>query len=117
VDCYARGLDSNDDGLDDLTAIERLYYLKEQVKYGLFRLVNSDFGLPVGAIARKRWPSWSLFQNDLKLPESEVVAGRWSVEIEYTWTPEDTAGITLDQIVVSQTQRAAWSAAYQFGEA
>jgi hypothetical protein len=111
VDCYARGLDDDGDGLDERAAMARLYYLKEQAKAGLYRLVSADFGLPAGAIARKRWPSWTLFQNDLKLPESEVVAGRWSVEIEYQWTPEDIDGTILDQIAVDAGR---WSGAYNF---
>jgi hypothetical protein len=113
VDCYAKGTDEDGDDLDDATAMARLAYLKEQVKAGLYRLVNSDFGLPAGTIGRKRWPTWRLFQNDLKLPESEVVAGRWSVEIEYQWTPEDIEGIALAEIMVDA---GLWSAAYNFEE-
>lgn len=113
VDCYAKGVDTDDDGLDDTIAMARVYYLKEQVKFGLFRLVNADFGLAAGAIGRKRWPSWQLFQNDLKLPESEVVAGRWTVEVEYNWTPEDIEGIALDEIAVDASR---WSAIYSYGE-
>jgi len=112
VDCYARGFDDDADGIDDETAMSRLYYLFEQVKFGLYRLVNSDFGLPVGTIGRKRWPSLSLFQNELRLPESEVVAGRWIIEVEYQWTPEDISGTTLDQIVVDTSK---WSAKYTYG--
>lgn len=112
VDCYAKGLDTDADGIDDSAAMARLYYLKEQVKFGLFRLVNADFGLEAGAIARKRWPSWTLFQNDLKLPESEVVAGRWSVEVEYNWTPEDITGTALDEIAVNAGR---WSGIYEYG--
>lgn len=113
VDCYAKGTDEDGDDLDDQTAMARLYYLKEQVKAGLYRLVNADFSLPAGTIGRKRWPSWRLFQNDLKLPESEVVAGRWSVEVEYQWTPEDIDGTILDQIAVDAGR---WSAVYTYEE-
>jgi hypothetical protein len=113
VDCYAKGTDTNDDGLDDSAAMARLYYLKEQVKYGLYKLVSADFGLPVGAIGRKSWPSWRIFQNDLKLPESEVVAGRWSVGVEYAWSPEDITGIDLELITVDAGR---WSGFYEYGE-
>jgi hypothetical protein len=113
VDCYARGIDTTDDGLDDQTAMARLMYLKEQVKYGLYRLVNSDFGLPVGSIAAKRWPRFQLFQNDLKLPETEVVAGRWVVEVEYVWSPEDITGAELERIAVDAGR---WSAFYNYAQ-
>lgn len=113
VDCYAKGTDQDGDDLDDETAMARLYYLKEQVKAGLYRLVNVDFGMPAGTIGRKSWPSWRIFQNDLKLPESEVVAGRWSVEIEYQWMPEDIDGTILDRITVNAGK---WSAAYNYEE-
>jgi hypothetical protein len=113
VDCYAKGADGDGDDLDDQTAMARLAYLKEQVKAGLYRLVNVDFGLPAGAIGRKRWPSWKLFQNDLKLPESEVVAGRWSVEIDYQWKPEAITGTILAEIKVDA---GLWSAAYNYEE-
>lgn len=113
VDCYARGLTMDEDGdEDDSAAMARLYYLKEQVKFGLFRLVNADFGLPAGTIGRKRWPSWRMFQNDLKMPEEAVVAGRWTLEVEYNWTPEDIAGTTLDEIAVDAGR---WSGIYPYG--
>lgn len=111
LDCYAKGVDTDEDGLDDEAAMARLYYLKEQVKAGLYRLVNADFGLPAGTIGRKRWPSWRLFQTEIKLPEHEVVAGRWSVEVEYNWTPEDVAGTTLEQIAVNAGR---WSGVYDY---
>lgn len=113
VDCYAKGTDEDGDDLDDQTAMARLYYLKEQVKAGLYRLVNADFGLPAGTIGSKRWPAWRLFQNDLKQPEDEVVAGRWSVEVEFQWTPEDIDGTILDQIAVDAGR---WSAVYTYEE-
>jgi len=112
VDCYAKGLDEHqEEDCDDQAAMRRLYYLKQQVKEGLYRLVNADFGMPVGTVGRKRWPSWKLFQNDLKLPESEVVAGRWTVEVEYVWTPEDITGIMLDQITVDA---GLWAGTYDY---
>lgn len=114
VDCYARG-DEDTDTTADEVAMARLYYLKEQVKAALFALVNADFGLPAGSIGKKRWPRFSLFQNDLKLPEDQVVAGRWTIEVEYNWTPEDSSSVALDEIAVSQTSRATWSAVYEYG--
>jgi hypothetical protein len=112
VDCYAAGKDDDGDGYDESKAMARLYYLKEQTRYGLYSLVNADFGFSPGVIARKRWPTWQLFQNELKLPETEVVAGRWTLEIEYSWTPQDIEGITLDEIAVNA---GLWSGLYTYG--
>ena len=114
VDCYSRG-EEGDEVTSDEAAMARLYYLKQQVKAALFALVNADFSLPAGSISKKRWPRFSLFQNDLKLPEDQVVAGRWTVEIEYSWAPEDSTSVALDEIAVSQTNRATWSAVYEYG--
>jgi hypothetical protein len=112
VDCYAKGVEMKDDArCDDGAAMERLYYFKEQVKYGLYKLINADFGMAAGTIGRKRWPNWRLFQTDLKLPETEVVAGRWVVELEYSWNPEDITGTELDRITVDAGR---WSALYTY---
>jgi hypothetical protein len=109
IDCYARGIDTTESGKNDYKAMARLYFLKEQVRYALFSLINHDFGHSVGKIARKHWPEWQLFQNDLKLPETEVVAGRWALEIEYFWQPEDISGTDFDSIhVFTET----WAALY-----
>jgi hypothetical protein len=112
IDCYARGIDTNDDDLDDQKAIARLYYLKEQVRYALFSLINHDFDQDPGKIAKKHWPSWQPFQNDLKMPETEVVAGRWTIEIDYSWAPSDSDGETLDSIAVYAEK---WAALYEYG--
>jgi hypothetical protein len=113
IDCYAKGLDTNQETADDGVAMRRLYYLKQQVKHGLYRLRNVDYNLPAGSIQRKTWPSWELFKNDLRLPEQAVVAGRWTVEVEYNWAPEDITGVLLDQITVDASL---WSATYNYNE-
>jgi len=115
LDCYARGLERMGTGADEAAAA-RLYYLKHQVKTALFNLISSDFGLPVGTIARRRWPRYAAMQPDLNDPEEQVVAGRWIVEVEYAWEPEDITGVTLDEIAVSQSSRATWSAVYSYTE-
>lgn len=111
VDCYAKGFDADEENCSDIVAITRLNYLKQQVKEGLYRLINSDFGFPVGTIGKKKWPSWKLFQNDLKLPETEVVAGRWTIEVEYSWTPEDIEGSVLDRIEIDA---GIWAGSYTY---
>lgn len=112
IDCYTKGLSMSDVGIDDGVAMARLYYLAEQVKYGLYRLINADFGMSAGIIAKKPWPRWSIFQSELKLPETEVVAGRWVIELTYQWTPEDIAGDILDEIAVDT---GIWAATYHYG--
>lgn len=112
VDCYARGLEGAQPS--DEEAALRLDYLREQAKYGLYRLINSDFGFAAGVIARKRWPRWRTFQTEAKMPEDQVVAGRWTVEVEYSWTPEDIAAVDLSEILVSESTRDAWSARYTY---
>ena len=114
IDCYAKGVDTNSDGLDDSAAMARLYYLKQQVKHGLYSLINADFGYAPGIIARKKWPQFTLMPPDLALPETEVVAGRWALEIEYNWTPEDIDGDALDEIAVNA---GLWSGLYEYEEA
>jgi hypothetical protein len=111
VDLFTKGLDTDCDGLDDTTAMSRLYYLAEQTRHGLYALTQADFNLVVGKIGRKRWPRFQLFQNELKMPESEIVGGRWTLEIEYSWMPEDVAGETLQQIAVDASL---WAAQYNY---
>lgn len=108
IDCYTKGYDQTELAPDEGIAMKRLYYLKEQVKHALYSLVNSDFGLPVGTIARKHWPSWEVFTNDLSLPESEVVAGRWRIEIEYIWIPEDIEAVQFEGINIDTDKWSAW---------
>lgn len=112
IDCYTKGVDDDCDGLDETSAWSRLYYLQEQTRYALMRLVNKDFNLAVGSIGRKKWPRWQVFQNDLKLPETEVIAGRWTLEIEYSFFPEDIQGTALELISVDAQK---WGAQYTFG--
>ena len=111
IDCYAAGKDTTGDGLNDSAAMARLYYLKQQVKHGLYALINADFGFTPGIIARKKWPQFTMMPPDLALPETEVVAGRWTLEIEYSWTPEDITGTALDKIAVNA---GLWSGLYTY---
>lgn len=113
IDCYAAGKDTNGDGFDDSKAMARLYYLKQQVKHALYKLANVDFGFSVGTIARKKWPQFTMMPGDLVLPETEVVAGRWTMEIEYSWTPEDITWTALDEIAVNA---GLWSGLYSYEE-
>jgi len=99
VDCYTRGVEA-ESAPSDQDAMLRLYYLKHQVKYALYKLINADFGFDPGIIARKRWPRFQLFQTDTKMPEEQIVGGRWTVTVEYAWQPEDIATVSLEELRV-----------------
>jgi len=99
IDCYTRGVEA-EGAPSDQNAMLRLYYLKHQVKYGLYKLINADFGFSPGIIARKRWPRFQLFQTDTKMPEEQIVGGRWTMSIEYAWQPEDIATVSLEELRV-----------------
>lgn len=111
IDCYARGVET-ESAPSDQDAMLRLYYLKHQVKHGLYKLVKADFGLSAGIIARKRWPRFQLFQTDTKMPEEQIVGGRWTISIEYAWAPEDLPEIVLEEIRVDQGM---FEAYYSYG--
>jgi len=99
IDCYTRGVEA-ESAPSDQDAMLRLYYLKHQVKYALYKLINADFGFGAGIIARKHWPRFNLFQTDTKMPEEQIVGGRWVVSVEYAWQPEDISTINLEELRV-----------------
>lgn len=111
IDCYTRGIETEGTPSDQ-DAMLRLYYLKHQVKAALYKMINADFGLP-NQIARKHWPRFQLFQSDTKMPEEQVVGGRWTVTIEYAWAPEDLDETTLEELRVDQGM---FEAYYQYAE-
>lgn len=112
VDCYARGFLQEEPGAQAVSqATQRLHYLKEQVKWGLYKLVNADFGFSPGVIAKKSWPSWQPMKGKDELPETLVVAGRWALDVASEWTPEDIASVALDEISVNA---GLWSGVYQY---
>lgn len=111
VDCYAAAFDENSEDFEEVGSMARLYYLKEQVKYAIYSLINSDFGFDVGNIGRKKWPSWRLFQTPALLPEADVAAGRWSLELEYFFIPEDIETVEFKEIFVDSSR---WSALYEY---
>jgi hypothetical protein len=114
ADLYTRGDDSI---IDDSVAMSRLYYLKEQVKYGLFKLINADLNFPMGTISSKEWPSWQFFNPKEDEIETPVVAGRWIFKLGNDWKAEDIEGVPLNQIQVSVTKETAslWAAKYTYG--
>jgi len=116
VDCYAKGIEQTGATpvSSDKDAMDRLYYLAIQVKHGLYRLINADYGFQPGTIARKRWPRFSLFQTDTKMPEGQIVGGRWTVEVEYSWQPEDIATVALAELAVEDSLKERWKTLYTY---
>lgn len=113
MDCYTLGTEGAEAA--DIDAVRRLDYLREQVKYAYYRLSNTDFGFAIGTIARKRFPRiWLEFLPELRNIEEQIVAGRWAVEVEYRWDPEDITSVDLEEISVSESTIQAWSALYDF---
>lgn len=110
VDCYAAALDEDTEDFEEIGSMARLYYLKQQAKFAIFSLINSDFGFSVGTIGKKTWPSWRLFQTPASLPEADVSAGRWSLEVEYSYVPHDVDGVDLVEIFIDSGR---WSAIYE----
>jgi len=95
-DCITRGNDGYLPAL--LDAANRLYYLKEQVRYAVFRLVNTDFGFAPGVISSKSKPTWTRFKGDDNMPEETVIGGRWTFSLSCAWNGEDVAGVPLDEL-------------------
>ena len=115
IDCYAK---SNEDitGINDDKGYSRLYYLKHQVLYALFDLINSDFGFSAGIICSKKWPTWTPYNPSEKETEEILVAGRWSMEIEYEFNSKDIPDIGLEtiEVTVSKDSIDMWKAQYNY---
>jgi len=97
----------------DEIAYSRLKYLVIQTKHPLYRLINADFGFP-GEIARKHWPRFSLFQTDTKMPEQQIIGGRWTLEIEYAWQPEDQDFVALTTLNIEDSLKERWKTLYTY---
>ncbi len=99
----------------DKAAGTRLHYLRAQVREGLYRLANADFGFGSGIIARKKWPRWQTFQTLDKMPEEATPGGRLVVEIEYSYTPGDiTAGPALELLTVEDSTHELWKTEFDY---
>lgn len=98
----------------DEIAYTRLKYLAEQTKNALYKLVNADFGFDPGVIARKRWPRFSLFQTDTKMPEDQIIGGRWTIEVEYAWQPEDQEFVALAELSIEDSLKERWKTLYTY---
>lgn len=113
-DCYTLG---DDGGETDAAAeaMSRLYYLKQQVLFVLFRLVNADFGFNPGLIGRKKWPRFQMFPRANSGSEETIPAGRWTLEVEFAFEAEDIAGVPLVEVSVSDSLKKRWATLYNYG--
>ena len=99
----------------DKAAGTRLHYLRAQVREGLYRLANADFGFDPGIIARKKWPRWQTFQTQDKMPEEATPGGRLVIEIEYEYAPGDiTAGPALELLTVEDSTHELWKTEFDY---
>jgi hypothetical protein len=101
VDCIAHE-DTDDLARDSDEAVDlRLAYLKAQVRHALFALSASDFGLPVGTIAAKTWPTWTPYKDESGQLEESIIGGRWTFNVSYNWRPVESdhpafTGVSID---------------------
>lgn len=87
----------------DQVAMRRLYYLKEQVRHALYRLVNVTFGIAPGAVTSKKWPRWTLNPERALAMETQIADGQFTLDIEYTWTPADSQATALTDLYATLT--------------
>jgi hypothetical protein len=85
----------------DQVAMRRLYYLKEQVRYALYQLINAEFGYTTHPITSKKWPRWTLNPERGLALETQIVDGQWSFDIEYVWTPADSQTTHLEDLYIT----------------
>ncbi len=100
LDLITRG--TEDEKSSDEDAALKLAYLKEQVKSGLWALAQVDFGFAVGTIAVKGWPRWQTFQTEGKMPEEQIIGGRWSFSVGYEWTPSEVTRTALSELRITE---------------
>jgi hypothetical protein len=108
VDCLARGMETpaatgSDPVASDQVVGRRLLYLKEQVRYALYQLINACFGLNPNPITSKKWPRWTLNPERSLNMEWQLGDGQWQFEIEYTWTPADSQATHLTDLWATLT--------------
>jgi hypothetical protein len=104
-DMIVRGLQTpaatgDDPKSSDQVAGRRLAYLKEQVRYALYQLINVTFGLS-GAIKSKKWPRYTANPERALALETQIVDGQWTMDIEYEWKPADSQATALEDLYVT----------------
>ena len=101
VDMHVKGTEGTGNLPSDEAAMARLYYLKEQVKYALYALAQADFGVAVGRIAHKSWPTYQTVVQRTPETEEQLVFGQWSFDVEYVWEADEAHTQALTRMVLS----------------
>ena len=86
----------------DEAAMARLYYFAQQTLHAMYALVQADFGLAAGAIAKKRWPSYQTIVQRQPETEEQLVFGQWSFDVEYPWEAADAQTQALTRLVLTE---------------
>ena len=110
VDCIARGTEGAEPS--DEAAATRLAYLRAQTRHALYMLANADFGFAAGTLAVKSWPRWQTFSPEDDKHEEQIVGGRWSLDIEYAWQPQDISHDPLTDASVADDTADMWAAQF-----
>lgn len=111
IDMYAKGKSEDPNISNAQIAMERLDYLKQQVKNPLLALINIDFGLEAGLISKKKNPRYESFSPEISYSENSLVAGRWVFEVEYSYSPDD---IDLNDLSIINVIETLWKAFFQY---
>lgn len=100
-DLYAIGHENPGVQSASLAAHKNLLYLAQQVRWCLVRLVNYDFGLGSGYIARRPAPRFDLMVMPTTDTQEQVETGRVTLDVEYAWIPEDLSSTALTEVFVT----------------
>lgn len=105
IDCVVVGAEGStapgyDAGHSDENAYNKLSYLKFQVYTVLTALVNHKFGFG-NQVGGKNYPSWEFFQIENKENAAVVIAGRWTLDVQYGIENKDNEHVqALEEIFV-----------------
>ena len=100
VDLHVKGTEGSLPS--DEAAMARLYYFAEQTLYAMYALVQADFGLAPGLIARKRWPAYQTIVQRQPETEEQYVFGQWALDVEYAWEAAEAHVQALTQLVITE---------------
>lgn len=114
-DLYVAKAADLEDADDEGKALARLSYFKEQIKAVIFRRANHQLGFSPGTIAKKRNFRFQQFAPTSENTEEWIVGGRVTVDLDYSWTPEDVTGTPIDEISITvEVDTALWAGLYSY---
>ena len=86
----------------DEAAMARLYYFVQQTLHAMYALVQADFGLAAGVLARKHGPAYQTIIQRQPETEEQLVFGQWSLDVEYPWEAADAQTEALTRLVLTE---------------